>query len=82
MAFLDGQLGIRQNFEHQPLQLCFVLLLANFHCWTWPNIEQNLYPSGHTALDFKIVQDYITGFYLEWNRPLNSVTLWAAMSHI
>ena len=27
------------------------LLLSNLHCWTWPNVEQIIQPSGLTVIN-------------------------------
>ena len=51
MAIFEGLISIWQNFV--STMATFVCYSASFHCCTqWPNIEQIIWPSGHT--DFQL----------------------------
>ena len=44
---ISGLFGFGQSFQLTLTQ--FECYRAHFHCWKWPNIENTIWTSGHTA---------------------------------
>ena len=61
--FFEGLISVGQNFE--PTLANLLYYLANFHCSKWPNIEQIIYPSGHTDLKYHSHYDELSG--VKWS---------------
>ena len=69
-AFLEGLFSIWQNVEPTVANnLCY---WANFCCSKYPNLEQIIWPSGHTDSEMKYL-GILLSLFDDW---IEAVNLW------